>query len=352
MFGLAASQARHIADVSFGIAVAGPPMIHPAPELSPSVARYAAVELGSDSFRLHVGRIDHGELVLEATLSERVALAASFEEDGSLCDAAMRRALACLREFAEALDGWRPQAVRVVATAALRMARNAAVFLPAAERALGRRIELIAGDEAGRLVYLGVASTLDDGPQAGTRPRLVVDIGGASTELVLGRGAHIERIESFKVGAVRQSLSFFADGRIDAASFDAAVRSGRSRFAETALAGRRWDAVYGACGTVRALSEIALEDRLGPLTPDVLHALRERFLRAGHVARVAARAPHLAGGLALLIALVEEYGVAEVVPVHAGLRVGALWDLHRRAGLSAPAARPVARPAASLPAAG
>lgn len=314
-------------------------MFHPIP--TPS--RYAAVELGSDSFRLHVGRIEHGELVLEATLCERVALAASFEEDGSLCDSAMRRALACLREFAETLDAWHPQAVRVVATVALRMARNGAVFLPAAERALGRPIEMIAGDEAGRLVYMGVASTLGEGDES----RLVVDIGGASTELVLGRGAAIERIESFKVGAVRQSLSFFADGGIDAAGFDAAVRSGRSRFAETALAGRHWEKAYGACGTVRALSEIARDDQLdgGRLTPAVLHELRQRFLRAGHVARIrlawpaAARAPHLAGGLALLIALVEECGVGEVVPVHAGLRVGALWDLHRRAGPAAAAAR-------------
>ena len=326
-------------------------MDHLVSAFPPASARYAAVELGSDSFRLHVGRIAHGELVLEASLSERVALAASFEEDGSLCDAAMRRALACLREFAATLDAWRPQAVRVVATAALRMARNGALFLPAAERALGRPIELIADDEAGRLVYMGVASTLDDAAAGGDAPRLVLDIGGASTELVLGRGPRIERIESFRVGAVRQSLSFFADGRIDAPSFDAAVRSGRSRFAETALAGRRWETAYGACGTVRALSEIALEDQLGDqlgdqlspaghLTPAVLQQLREGFLRAGHVARVrlawpsAARAPHLAGGLALLIALVEECGVAEVVPVHAGLRVGALWDLHRRAGLA------------------
>ncbi len=314
------------------------------PDPSSTVSRYAAVELGSDSFRLHVGRIEHDELVLEATLCERVALAASFEDDGSLCEAAMRRALACLREFAETLDAWRPQAVRVVATAALSMAGNGALFLPAAERALGRRIELIAGDEAGRLVYLGVASTLGEG----SAPRLVVDIGGATTELVLGRGASIERIESFKVGAVRQSLSFFSDGRIDAAAFDAAVRSGRNRFAETALAGRRWEMAYGACGTVRALSEIALEDRLGGgrLTPDVLAELRQRFQRAGHVARVrlawpaAARAPHLAGGLALLLALVEECGILEVTPVHAGLRVGALWDLHRRAIPAMRAVRP------------
>lgn len=320
---------------------------------SSAFSRYAAVELGSDSFRLHVGRIEHGELVLEASLSERVALAASFEEDGSLCEAAMRRALACLREFAQTLEAWRPQAVRVVATASLRMARNASVFLPAAEGALRRPIELIAGDEAGRLVYLGVASTLDDGGEQDERPRLVVDIGGASTELVVGRGAQIERIESFKVGAVRQSLSFFADGRIDAAGFDAAVRSGRSRFAETALAGRRWDLAYGACGTVRALSEIAREDRLGDgrLSPGVLLELRERFLRAGHVARVrlawpaAARAPHLAGGLALLIALVEECGLLEVQPVQAGLRVGALWDLHRRAFPLAGAGMPPQRQA-------
>ncbi len=317
--------------------------------------RYAAVELGSDSFRLHVARIEHGELVLEASLSERVALAASFEDDGSLCEAAMRRALACLREFAQTLDAWRPQAVRVVATAALgAVSPNGALFLAAAEAALRRRIEPIAGDEAGRLVYLGVASTLNESEEG---PRVVLDIGAASTELVLGRGVHVERIESLRVGAVRQGLSFFADGRIDAVGFDAAVRSGRSRFAETALAGRQWELAYGACGTVRALSEIAREEGLDGacLTPAVLHALRERFLRAGHVARVrlawpaAARAPHLAGGLALLLALVEECGIAQVLPVQAGLRVGALWDLHQRSvpeGAMQLAAQRAARPVA------
>ncbi|MCC2956259.1 hypothetical protein LK542_11595 [Massilia sp. IC2-477] len=301
--------------------------------------RYAAVELGSDSFRLHVGRIEHDELVLEATLNERVALAASFEDDGSLCEAAMRRALGCLREFADTLDAWRPQAVRVVATAALRMARNAPVFLPAAEQALRRPIELVAGGETGRLVYLGVASTLDAADAPGGAARLVIDIGAASTELVLGRGSHIERVESFPIGAVRQSLSFFAEGHIDAAGFDAAVRSARSRFADSVLSGRGWALAYGACGTVRALSEIAREDGIdgGCLSGACLGILRERFLQAGHVARVrlawpaAARVPHLAGGLALLTALVEECGLLEVEPVHAGLRVGALWDLHRRA---------------------
>lgn len=307
----------------------------------PLVARYAAVELGSGGFRLHVGRIERGELQLEASRFEPIRLAASFEEDGSLCEAAMRLALACLREFAQVLDAWRPQAVRVVATSALgpanSLGRNVQVFLPAAEAALRRPIELIAGDEAGRLVYLGVASTLGDSGDGGC-PRLVLDIGSGSTELVQGRGAAIERIESFAVGAVRQSLSFFADGRIDAAGFDAAVRSGRSRFAGSSAAGSHPALAHGACGTVRALAEIAREEGIadGRLRLDDLNELRRRFVDAGHVARIrlawpaAARAPYLVGGLALLLGLMEECGIAETVPAHAGLRVGALWDLHRR----------------------
>lgn len=297
---------------------------------------YAAVELGSDSFRLHVGRFEDGALHLVATLAEPVRLAATLDEDGMLCTAAMRRALSCLDDFRGVLDAWRPQAVRVVATSALRMARNAALFLPAAGKALGRPIEIIAGDEVGRLVYLGVATTLgahDDGP------RLVVDIGSGATELVLGQGAAIRRIESFAIGAVRQSLTFFADGNLDGAAFDAAVRSSRSRFAEARLGAQRWQLVYGACGTVRALAEIAQQhgEPEGVLSRSGLERLRASFIAHGHVARVrlahaaAERVSHLPGGLAILIGLMEELDIAALAAVNAGLRVGALWDLHQRA---------------------
>lgn len=299
-------------------------------------AIYAAVELGSDSFRLHVGRFEDGVLRLVATMAEPVRLAATLDEDGMLCAAAMRRALACLDAFRGALDAWRPQAVRVVATSALRMARNAALFLPAAGKALGRPIEIIAGDEAGRLVYLGVAATLG---ALDTGPRLVVDIGSGSTELVLGQGAAIRRIESFAIGAVRQGLTFFADGQLDAAGFEAAIGSSRSRFAEARLGAQRWELAYGACGTVRALAEIAQlrGEPAGVLTRAGLERLRAAFIESGHVVRLrlaypaAERASHLPGGLAILIGLMEELGIAELAPVHAGLRVGALWDLHQRA---------------------
>lgn len=306
----------------------------------PASPIYAAVELGSDSFRLHIGRFDDGALHLVATMREKVGLSASLDEDGMLGVPALRSALACLEQFRGALDAWRPQAVRVVATTALRMARNASLFLSAAGRALGHPVELIAGDEAGRLVYLGVDNTL--GPGA-TAPRLVLDIGSMSTELVIGEGAAIRRIESFALGAVRQSLSFFANGQIDAAGFDAAVRSCRSRFAEAGLGARGWQLAYGACGTVRALAAIAQQHsgQDGPLAQPGLARLRAAFIDAGHVTHLrqawpraahVAHSAHLAGGLALLTGLMEELEIAAVAPVHAGLRVGALWDLHQRAG--------------------
>jgi len=294
-----------------------PPIDHESPI-------YAAVELGSDSFRLHIGRFNDGVLELVATMCEKVELSASLDEDGMLGSAALRNALACLAQFRAALDAWRPHAVRVVATAALRMARNASLFLSAAGRALGHPVDIIAGDEAGRLVYLGVANTLG---AADSAPRLVLDIGGVSTELVIGEGTAIRRIESFALGAVRQSLTFFANGRIDAAGFDAAVRSSRSRFAEAGFGAGGWDMAYGACGTVRALAGHAhRRDNAGtPLTQADLALLRDALIATG-------QGSHLAGGLALLWGLMEELGIAAVTPVTAGLRVGALWDMHQRAG--------------------
>lgn len=313
-----------------------PPIDHESPPI------YAAVELGSDSFRLHIGRFNDGVLELVASMCEKVELSASLDEDGMLDSAALRRALACLAQFRGALDAWRPHAVRVVATAALRMARNASLFLPAAGRVLGHPVDIIAGDEAGRLVYLGVANTLGTGMGVGDcAPRLVLDIGSISTELVIGEGATIRRIESFALGAVRQSLTFFANGRIDAAGFDAAVRSSRSRFAEAGFGARGWDMAYGACGTVRALAGLAHRgENVGkPLTRADLADLRDAFIATR-------KGVHLAGGLALLYGLMEELEIAAVTPVAAGLRVGALWDLRQRGAdaVGATLADPLADP--------
>jgi exopolyphosphatase/guanosine-5'-triphosphate,3'-diphosphate pyrophosphatase len=297
---------------------------------------YAAVDLGSNSFRLHVGKHDGETIRVLKSVREPIRLAAGLDANGCLTEPAMRAALACLNEFRTTLAAFRLDAVRVVATSTFRVARNAAAFLPAAEQAIGYPIEIISGEEEGRLIYMGVANAL---ALPGER-RLVMDIGGGSTELMLGRGLDIERVESFSVGTVKQSLSFFVGGRVDAVSFEAAILSARSHFEDAAPPYQppHWNNAYGSSGTIRALSEIIAKNELGDgkLTLASLDALKCRFIEFGHVGRIDMpglrpdRASTIIGGLAILIALLTELGIEVMTPVEAGLRMGVMWDLYLR----------------------
>jgi exopolyphosphatase/guanosine-5'-triphosphate,3'-diphosphate pyrophosphatase len=303
------------------------------PASAHSAPLYAAVELGSDSFRLHVASWEAGAMVLAHTLDEPIRLGAGIGPDGCLDGQTVRRALDCLRRFRQALAMWEVRAVRVVATAALRVACNAPAFLPVAESAIGHPVEVLGGEEEGRLVYLGVAGALPDTQER----RLVLDVGSGSTEVAVGRGDTVELVRSFGVGALRQGLAFFGEG-ISPDAFDAALASSRSRFADAgALAGARgWRRAYGASGTERALFELAGADAAD------LPALRRALVEEGGFMRIAAlsnrplRAAQMAGGLALLLALVEELHIEELVPVGAGLRAGVIRELHRRTQQDAP----------------
>lgn len=299
-------------------------------------AMYAAVDLGSNSFRLHIGKHDGDAIRVLKSMREPIRLAAGLDARGCLTDAAMVSALTCLRNFAAVLAGYKLDAVRVVATSTLRVAANSAAFLPNAERAIGYPIEVISGEEEGRLIYMGVSNAL----AAPLERRLVIDIGGGSTELILGRGPDIERVESFSIGTVKQSLSFFVGGRVDAASYEAAILSARSHFEDAAppYQSGNWSVAYGSSGTVRAIAEIIAKNALGDarLSPAGLDALRQRFIEFGQVARIDMpglrpdRAGTIIGGLAILIALVRELGIDSVTPVEAGLRMGVMWDLYLR----------------------
>ncbi len=298
-------------------------------------AMYAAVDLGSNSFRLHVGKFDGESIRVVKSMREPIRLAAGLDDGGNLTEAAMQSALACLRSFRAALALYRLDAVRVVATSAMRVARNAGAFLPAAEEALGYPIEIISGEEEGRLIYMGVANAL---ATPGER-RLVLDIGGGSTELILGRGLEIERVESFSVGTVKQSLAFFVGGRIDAGAFEAAILSARSQFEDAAppYHPQHWRTAYGSSGTIRAIGEVIERNGFGDgITPAALDAVKRRFIELGHVSRIdmpglkADRAATVIGGLAILIALLAELGIERLVPVEAGLRMGVMWDLYAR----------------------
>jgi exopolyphosphatase/guanosine-5'-triphosphate,3'-diphosphate pyrophosphatase len=296
---------------------------------------YAAVDLGSNSFRLAIGRHDGDAIRVLKSAREPIRLAAGLDAAGNLTEAAMRAALSCLRNFRIVLAAYQLDAVRVVATSTMRLARNAAAFLPAAEQAIGYPIEIISGEEEGRLIYMGVTNALN---LPGER-RLVIDIGGGSTELILGRGSDIERVESFSIGSVKQSLSFFIGGRVDEPSFEAAILSARSHFEDAAppYHPEYWKNAYGSSGTIRAIAEIIEKNKLGSgVTAASLEALKQRFIAAGHVDKLEMdglrtdRASTIIGGLAVLIALVHELGVISLQPIEAGLRVGVMWDLHLR----------------------
>ncbi|MES2740376.1 MAG: Ppx/GppA phosphatase family protein [Pseudomonadota bacterium] len=297
---------------------------------------YAAVDLGSNSFRLHVGKHDGDTIRVLKSVRDPIRLAAGLDADGNLTEQAMQIALTCLRNFRLILAAYQLDAVRVVATSAMRVARNGGAFLPAAEQAIGYPIEIISGEEEGRLIYMGVANALGQA----TERRLVIDIGGGSTELILGRGAEIERVESFSVGTVKQSLAFFVGGRIDAPSFEAAILSARSHFEDGAppYHPQHWKNAYGSSGTIRTIADIIAKNNLGrgDLSGPSLDALKRRFIELGQVGRIDMpglkpdRAGTIVGGLAILIGLVRELGIDSLAPIEAGLRLGVMWDLYLR----------------------
>lgn len=295
---------------------------------SHAVPLYAAVELGSNGVRMHVASCEAGVVRVQASLSEPIRLGTAGP-DGAMEASTMRRALACLRQFREVLQASAPRALRVVATSALRGVCETPAFLPAASAAIGHPVELIGSEEEGRLVYLGVAGALGRGAER----RLVLDIGGGSTEIVKGHGAEVELVQSFGVGALRHGLAFFGAG-ISQNAFEAALASARSRYADCAqLPGMHgWECAYGASGTVRALAELAGEPLLDAAR---LQALRRTLAREGERMLAATGEPaigaaQLAGGLALLLAMVEELGIEAVIPVRAGLRAGVIRELYAR----------------------
>lgn len=298
---------------------------------------FAAVDLGSNSFRLHVGHHDGNTIRIIKSAREPIRLGAGLDEHGMLTPQAMRVATESLARFATVLGAYQLDAVRVVATNTLRIAGNSADFLPMAEKAIGYPIEIISGEEEGRLIYLGVACALDN---PGER-RLVLDIGGGSTEVIVGKGLDILAVESFSTGTVRQSDGFFLGGRIDEANFDAAIISARGYFEDAVPLYKNhvWDMAYGSSGTLRSISEAIARNGLGDgtLTLPSLNALRQRLIGFGHVDAIQLagmkpdRAPVLVGGLAILMAVMQEMDISKMLPIEAGLRLGVMWDMQLRA---------------------
>ncbi|MCC6196338.1 MAG: Ppx/GppA family phosphatase [Burkholderiales bacterium] len=302
-------------------------------QLSPRPETLAVVDLGSNSFRLEVGRVE-GDLIRRLdTWRETIRFGAGIDPRGNITLAARKVALGCLARFRERLSGLHPSAVRAVATNTFRVARNASTFLPQAEAALGHPIDIIGGHEEARLIYVGAAHEL---PASG-EPRLVIDIGGGSTEFIVGRGMAPERLESLRIGCVNMTQRFFAGGELRAGAFRAAETEARSFIEGIAVdfGPGHWRDAFASSGTALALAAILEQNGLsdGGITPQGLARLRKRMVGAGHIARLsltglsADRAPVLAGGFAIMMAAMSELAVPRIMPVGGALRLGVLYDL-------------------------
>ncbi len=296
----------------------------------------AAVDLGSNSFHMIVARVLNGQLHVVDRLQEMVRLAAGLDDQNRLDKDSRARALECLSRFGERLRGMPESSVRVVGTNTLRRARNAAKFLVSAERALGQRIEIISGQEEARLIYQGVAHYLPDDD----RQRLVLDIGGGSTEIIVGRRLEPVRMESLYVGCVGLSREHFPKGRITPRAMRHAETAARLEFqpVEAPFRALGWQVAYGSSGTVRAIGSAlaARRDAEDGITLDGLYRLRETLLAAGHVRELKPlgigeeRAGVFPGGLAILIAAFEALRIERLTVSDGALREGLLYDLFGR----------------------
>ncbi|MFZ1828155.1 MAG: exopolyphosphatase [Candidatus Competibacteraceae bacterium] len=294
----------------------------------------AAIDLGSNSFHMIVARIANGHIQVLDRLREMVQLAAGLDSRNRLSGESQQRALDCLARFGQRLRQIPPEQLRIVGTNTLRQARNSAEFLARAESVLGHSVEIISGYEEARLIYLGVAHSV----AAIAGHRLVVDIGGGSTELIIGEQFEPLRLNSLKMGCVSISRACFDDGRITEARLREAELMVRLRLepVEEEYRERGWQAVIGASGTIKAIQEVITREGWGRegITLEALRRLRGAVLELGNIATLAARwqleparARVFPGGFMVLHGLCEVLQVKQMAVSDGALREGVIYDL-------------------------
>jgi exopolyphosphatase/guanosine-5'-triphosphate,3'-diphosphate pyrophosphatase len=296
----------------------------------------AAIDLGSNSFRLEIGRYDHGQIQRVAYLKETVRQGNGFDADRNLSQEAMQRGWECLARFAERLSGFKKNQVRAVATQTLREAKNREEFLKRGSEILGFPIEVIAGTEEARLIYQGVAHLL---PSSDER-RLVVDIGGRSTELVLGQKTNATKTASFRVGSVAWSMKYFPKGEFTEQSFYRAEIAAQAVLEEALdkYPADKWDTAYGASGTVGAVADILTLSGWpeGEISLEALNWLVKCLVRAGNASAVQLeglkddRRPVIGGGVSILRALMSLLKIKKLYVAQGALRHGVLFEMVER----------------------
>jgi exopolyphosphatase / guanosine-5'-triphosphate,3'-diphosphate pyrophosphatase len=293
----------------------------------------AAVDLGSNSFHLQIGRVVDGQIYPLDAVREVVRLGGGLTAEKRIDRATQAAALETLAKFAERLRGFPRQAVRAVGTNALRVAKNAPQFLREARAVLGFPIEVISGREEARLIYLGVAHALP----VSSQKRFVVDIGGGSTEFIIGIGAEPQLTESLYMGCVSYSLKYFPHGRIEKSGLKAAELAARQELSSLKKQYREagWQEAVGSSGTARSIENILRENEFAEegITREGLERLRNKLIKEEKADpdRIPGlrpnRAPVLPGGVAIMSAVFDELGIEKMRVSDGALRHGVLYDL-------------------------
>lgn len=315
-----------------------PNSVEPESELESRKDQIAAIDLGSNSFHMIIAQKLQGELRTLDKRGEKVQLAAGLNEHGYLSEEAMQRGIECLRGFAKHLRGFKPESVSVLATNALRVARNRSEFIARAEEVLGFQIEVIAGREEARLIYLGVSHTeADDGGK-----RLVIDIGGGSTELIIGERFETDVLESLFMGCVSYTKQFFPTGEISELNFHRAVARARRELLEIQKAYKDigWSEVIGSSGTIRATEQalITMGWSKEGINRDGLNKLCQWLISHKKISDIdlpgfkPQRQQVFIAGVAILKGIFDTFKIKTMQYSDGALREGALWDLIGHSG--------------------
>ncbi len=303
----------------------------------------AALDLGSNSFHMVVARHTLGQLRIVDRLRETVRMAEGLDGKGGLDPVVRQRALECLSRFGQRIGDIPPQRVRAVATNTVRALASPQAFLMPAETALGHAIEVVSGREEARLVYLGVAHAQP--PKPG-QTRLLIDIGGGSTECIIGSGFDARERESLQVGCVASTRRFFGNGKLTRKKWKEASIEVEAEFQQFARRYRSvgWNEALGSSGTIKAIGGICAAMKLtkGAITAEALLQVRDRMLMAGEIDRIDLpdlsddRRPVIAGGVLVLEAAFEVLGIERMAVSKAALREGVLYDMLGRGGADDP----------------
>jgi exopolyphosphatase/guanosine-5'-triphosphate,3'-diphosphate pyrophosphatase len=312
------------------------PNVTQALETAPTraVTKIAALDIGSNSFHLVVARVVAGSMQILHRVKQKVRLADGLSDDNQLSEEAMQRGLDAFKVIAQSLEGFEPDTVRIVATHTLRRAKNANRFIKAARAILPYPIEIISGVEEARLIYNGVAHTNhNDGQQ------LVVDIGGGSTEFIIGEGFAAKLCRSLQMGCVSYTRCFFKDGEIKQKQFDKAITAAEQELEliEEKYRKMGWNVCIGTSGTIRTLVNLCQSEEEGvtdqPVTLKQLKQLKKQCIEAGHCDNLNFpqlsddRRPVLCAGLAVLIGIFQSLRIESLRFSPAALREGVLYQM-------------------------